>query len=239
MDNYNQQYAQYKPVEASFSTADVRKFLLHVYNWMTMGLAVTGVVAFGVSFSDTLLRFIVMNPFIFYGLMVAQLIVVIAMSAAINKMPSVVAIGAFFLYAFLTGLTFSVIFLVYTSSSIAYTFIICAAMFGSVSVFGYITKMNLAGVGSFMMMGLFGLIIASVVNLFLQSSMLYWMISYVGVLIFVGLTAWDTQKIKRMAQATSFETEEGKKYAIMGALTLYLDFINMFLLLLRIMGSRR
>lgn len=239
MDNYNQQFAQYQPVEASFSTAEVRKFLLHVYNWMTMGLALTGVVAFGVSMSNTLIRFIVMNPFIFYGLMIAQLLVVILMSAAINKMPSIVAIGAFFLYAFLTGLTFSVLFLVYTGESIAFTFFICAAMFGSVSVFGYITKMNLAGVGNFMLMGLFGLIIASIVNIFLESEALYWMISYVGVLIFVGLTAWDTQKIKRMAQATSFETEEGKKFAIMGALNLYLDFINMFLFLLRIMGNRR
>jgi uncharacterized protein len=239
MDNFNQQYAQYKPVEAGFSAAEARKFLLHVYNWMAMGLALTGIVAFGVSTSDTLLGIFVMNPFLFYGLLIAQFIVVIAMSAAINKMPSVVAVGAFFLYAFLTGLTFSILFLVYTRGSIAYTFFICAAMFGSVSVFGYITKMNLAGVGIFMMMGLFGLIIASVVNMFLQSPALYWMISYVGVLIFVGLTAWDTQRIKKMAQATSFETEEGKKAAVMGALTLYLDFINMFLFLLRIMGNRR
>ncbi|MFA5403959.1 MAG: Bax inhibitor-1/YccA family protein [Ignavibacteria bacterium] len=239
MANFNQQYTQSQAVDASFSTAETRKFLLHVYNWMTMGLAVTGIVAYGVSTSETLLRFIVMNPFIFYGLMIAQLVVVIAMSAAINKMPSIVAIGAFFLYAFLTGLTFSILFLVYTGESIAFTFFICAAMFGSVSVFGYITKMNLAGVGTFMMMGLFGLIIASIVNMFLQSEMLYWMISYIGVLIFVGLTAWDTQKIKRMAQSMSFETEEGKKVAVMGALTLYLDFINMFLFLLRIMGNRR
>jgi len=239
MDNFNQQYAQYKPVEASFATAETRKFLLHVYNWMAMGLALTGVIAYGVSTSETLLRFIVMNPFIFYGLLILQFVVVIAMSAAIKKMPSIVAVGAFFLYAFLTGLTFSILFLIYTSASISYTFFICAAMFGSVSVFGYITRMNLDGVGTFMVMGLIGLIIASVVNLFLQNEMLYWMISYLGVLIFVGLTAWDTQKIKKMAQVTSFETEEGKKVAIMGALTLYLDFINMFLFLLRIMGNRR
>lgn len=240
MDNYNQQYTdQYRPVEAAFSTAELRKFLLNVYNWMTMGLALTGLVAFGVSTSETLLEFILLNPFIFYGLMIAQLLVVIVLSAAINKMPSAVAIGAFFLYSFLTGLTFSFIFLVYTGTSIAYTFFICAAMFASVSVFGYITKMNLAGVGTFMMMGLFGLIIASVVNIFLQNSMLDMMISYIGVLIFVGLTAWDTQKIKRAAQQMSFETEEGKKVAVMGALSLYLDFINMFLFLLRIMGNRR
>jgi uncharacterized protein len=239
MNDYNQQYAQYKPVEASFATAETRKFLLHVYNWMAMGLALTGIVAYGVSTSETLLRFIVMNPFIFYGLIIAQFVVVIAMSVAINKMPSIVAVGAFFLYAFLTGLTFSILFLIYTDVSITYTFFICAAMFGSVSVFGYITKMNLTGVGTFMMMGLIGLIIASVVNIFLQNSMIDWMISYVGVLIFVGLTAWDTQKIKKMSQVTSFETEKGKKVAIMGALTLYLDFINMFLFLLRIMGNRK
>lgn len=238
MDNYNQQYAQFHPVEASFSTAEVRKFLLHVYNWMTMGLAVTGVVAFGVYVSGVG-RIFLHTPFLFYGLLIFQFIVVVAMSAAINKMPAFVAVGAFFLYAFLTGLTFSILFYLYTSGSISYTFIICSAMFASVSVFGYITKMNLAGVGIFMMMGLFGLIIASIVNFFLESSTLYWIISYAGVLIFVGLTAWDTQRIKKMAQATSFETEEGKKTAIMGALTLYLDFINMFLFLLRIMGNRR
>jgi FtsH-binding integral membrane protein len=238
MENYNQQYTQYQPVDASFSTAETRKFLLHVYNWMAMGLAVTGVVAFGV-YASGAGRIFLQNPILFYGLLIIQFIVVIAMSAAINKMPSIVAIGAFFLYAFLTGLTFSALFYVYTKGSIAYTFIICSAMFASVSVFGYITKMNLAGVGTFMMMGLVGIILASIVNFFLESSTLYWLITYAGVLIFVGLTAWDTQKIKRIASQTSFETEQGKKIAVMGALNLYLDFINMFLFLLRILGNRR
>lgn len=227
----------YKAVEVA--SAESRKFLLNVYNWMTMGLALTGIIAFGVSRSEVLLRMFVYNRFLFFGLLIMQFVIVVALSAALRKIPAIVAIGAFFLYSALTGLTFSVLFLVYTGTSIAFTFIICAAMFGSVSVFGYITKMNLAGVGTFMYMGLIGLIIASVVNLFIESSMLYWLISYAGVLIFVGLTAWDTQKLKQVSYMQDFETEEGKKIAVMGALNLYLDFINMFLFLLRIMGNRR
>jgi len=237
MENNQFSTTGYKAVE--IASAESRRFLLNVYNWMTMGLALTGLIAYAVSSSITLIRIFVLNPFLFYGLLIFQLIIVIALSAAIGKIPSIVAIGAFFLYSALTGLTFSVLFLVYTSASIASTFFICAAMFGSVSVFGYITKMDLSGLGTFMYMGLVGLIIASVVNFFVASSTLYWMISYVGVLIFVGLTAWDTQKIKKISMSQNFETEEGKKIAVMGALNLYLDFINMFLFLLRIMGNRR
>jgi uncharacterized protein len=237
MNNNQYSTAGYQAVE--IASAESRKFLLHVYNWMTMGLAITGLIAYAVSSSDTLLKIFAMNPVIFFGLMIFQFVIVIALSAAITKMPAIVAIGAFFLYAAITGLTFSVLFLIYTSASIAYTFFICAAMFGSVSVFGYITKMNLAGVGTFMFMGLIGLVIASVVNIFVASSTLYWLISYVGVLIFVGLTAWDTQKLKNISYSQRFDTEEGKKVAVMGALNLYLDFINMFLFLLRIMGNRR
>jgi FtsH-binding integral membrane protein len=223
MENNQFSTTGYKAVE--IASAESRRFLLNVYNWMTMGLALTGLIAYAVSSSNTLIRIFVLNPFLFYGLLIFQLIIVIALSAAIGKIPSIVAIGAFFL--------------VYTSASIASTFFICAAMFGSVSVFGYITKMDLSGLGTFMYMGLVGLIIASVVNFFVASSTLYWMISYVGVLIFVGLTAWDTQKIKKISMSQNFETEEGKKIAVMGALNLYLDFINMFLFLLRIMGNRR
>ena len=158
---------------------------------------------------------------------------------AINKIPAGVAIGAFFLYAALTGVTFSVLFLIYTGASIASTFFICAGMFGAVSAFGYITKMDLSKFGTYFFMALIGIIIASVVNIFLNSSTLNWIISYVGVIIFVGLTAYDTQRIKKMSQVTDFDTEQGKKGAVMGALTLYLDFINMFLFLLRILGNRK
>lgn len=236
--DYNLNQYQTQTLPKTEAEAVSKTFLLNVYNWMTMGLAITGLIAYAVSTVITE-EFLARNIFLFYGLLIFQLLIVIGLSFAINKIPAIVAIGAFFFYSALTGLTFSVLFLVYTSASIASTFFICAAMFGSVSVFGYITKMDLSKIGAFAFMGLIGIIIASVVNMFLRNEMLYWIISYVGVLIFVGLTAWDTQKIKRMAQSIDGKSEEGKKAAIMGALNLYLDFINMFLFLLRIMGSRR
>lgn len=225
-------------VDASFSTAETRKFLLNVYNWMAMGLALTAVVAYGTAHSGFVTT-IMQNPVLYFGLFIAQLGVVLGLTFAINKIPSGVAIGAFFLYSALTGLTFSVLFLVYTGGSIASTFFICAAMFGSVSVFGYITKMDLSKFGTYFLMALIGIIIATIVNIFLKSNTLNWIISYVGVIIFVGLTAYDTQRIKRMSQSTDFDTEQGKKGAVMGALTLYLDFINMFLFLLRILGNKK
>jgi FtsH-binding integral membrane protein len=240
MENQDINLNQYQTQTITKSEASEvsRTFLLNVYNWMTMGLVITGLIAYAVSTVITE-EFLARNIFLFYGLLIFQLLIVVGLSFAINKIPAIVAIGAFFFYSALTGLTFSVLFLVYTSASIASTFFVCAAMFGSVSVFGYITKMDLSKIGAFAFMGLIGLIIASVVNMFLQNEILYWIISYVGVLIFVGLTAWDTQKIKRMAQSIDGKSEAGKKAAIMGALNLYLDFINMFLFLLRIMGSRR
>ena len=225
-------------VDASFSTEATRKFLLNVYNWMAMGLALTGVIAYGTA-NSSFVDVIMSNPMIYFGLFIAQLAVVMGLTFAINKIPSGVAIGAFFLYAALTGLTFSVLFLVYTGGSIASTFFICAGMFAAVSVFGYVTKMDLSKLGTYLFMALIGLIMASVVNIFLNSNTLNWIISYVGVIIFVGLTAYDTQKIKKMSQTTDFDSEQGKKGAVMGALTLYLDFINMFLFMLRILGDRK
>jgi len=225
-------------VDASFSTEATRKFLLNVYNWMAMGLALTGVIAYGTA-NSSFVDVIMSNPVIYFGLFIAQLAVVMGLTFAINKIPSGVAIGAFFLYAALTGLTFSVLFLVYTGGSIASTFFICAGMFAAVSVFGYVTKMDLSKMGTYLFMALIGLIIASVVNIFLNSNTLNWIISYVGVIIFVGLTAYDTQKIKKMSQTSDFDSEQGKKGAVMGALTLYLDFINMFLFMLRILGDRK
>lgn len=218
---------------------DVKSFLLRVYNWMAMGLAITGLTAFAVSSSETLTKIFLLNPLMFYGLLIVQVLMVFGISAAINKIPSIFAIGGFFLYAFLNGLTMSIIFLAYTKSSIYSTFLICSLMFASVSVLGYITKMDLSRMGSMLYMALIGLIIASVVNIFLESSTLYWIISYAGVLIFVGLTAYDTQKIKQMAYSVEAGSETGKKAAIFGALQLYLDFINMFLFLLRILGNRK
>ena len=225
-------------VDASFSTEATRKFLLNVYNWMAMGLALTGVVAYGIA-NSSFVNVIMSNPIIYFGLFIAQLGVVMGLTFAINKIPSGVAIGAFFLYAALTGLTFSVLFLVYTGGSIASTFFICASMFLGISIFGYVTKMDLSKFGTYLFMALIGIIVASVVNIFLKSNTLNWIISYVGVIIFVGLTAYDTQRIKQMSQTADMNSESGKKGAVMGALTLYLDFINMFLFLLRILGNRK
>ena len=196
--------------DKSLAAIESRKFLLNVYNWMAMGLALTAIIAYGISTSETLLGVIFSNRILFWGIIILQFGVVILLSAAINKIPVVIAIGSFFLYAALTGLTLSAIFVLYTSSSIASTFLICSLMFGSVSVFGYITKMDLSRFGTFMFMGLIGIVIASIVNIFLKSTMMDWIISYAGVIIFVGLTAWDTQKLKRMSQEMSFDSEQGK-----------------------------
>ena len=215
-------------------------FVLKVYNWMTMGLAVTALVALAIEMVIPDVRIVMLHyPIIFWGLLIMELVIVWGLSAAINKLPAVLAILTFLFYAALNGLTLSVIFLVYTSASIAYTFFITAAMFGATSLFGYITKIDLTRFVGFLLMGLIGLIIASVVNIFVASGALDWLISYIGVFIFVGLTAYDTQKIKNMSMNIDSASEEGNKASIMGALALYLDFINLFLFLLRIMGRRR
>jgi FtsH-binding integral membrane protein len=236
---YQKQGGFDNPVAGSFSTDVSRKYLLNVYNWMAFGLALTALVALFVSRSDVVLEAFILNRPVFYGLLIAQFVVVLGLTFAINKIPTIVAIGAFFFYAALTGITMSILFLIYTSASIATTFFVCAGMFASVSAFGYLTKRDLSGMGTFLYMGLIGLIIASVVNIFLGSSMIYWITTYAGVLIFTGLTAYDTQKIKRLSSEVDFNTDIGKKSAVISALMLYLDFINMFIYLLRIFGSRK
>jgi len=164
---------------------------------------------------------------------------VIAISAAINRMSSATATLLFVLYSALNGVTFAAIFMIYTRSSIASTFLVTAGTFGAMSLYGYVTKKDLTGFGSFLFMGLIGIVIASVVNIFLQSEMIYWVTTYIGVFVFVGLTAYDTQKIKKIGEAGFANGEDQQKAAILGALRLYLDFINLFLMLLRIMGGRR
>jgi len=239
MDNFNnQQYVHARPVETDETNELVRRFMLAVYNWMTLGLGLTAVVAFGIG-RTSLVNVILNTPGLFWGIIIVQFLVVLGMSFLMNKIPAIVAIGLFFIYAFLTGVTFSVLFLIYTQSSIAFTFFTCAAMFAGISVFGYITKIDLTRVGGFLFMALIGLVIASVVNIFLQSSMIYWITSYAGVIIFVGLTAWDTQRIKKMGMFMDSGSEDGKKASIFGALMLYLDFVNLFLYLLRFMGGRK
>ncbi|MEJ2199610.1 MAG: Bax inhibitor-1/YccA family protein [Desulfuromonadaceae bacterium] len=186
-----------------------------------------------------MLQLIFGNKMVFYGLLIGELGLVIALSAAINRISATTASLMFLLYSALNGITFASIFLIYTQSSIASTFFITAGTFAAMSVFGMVTKRDLTGWGSFLFMGLIGIIIASVVNIFLHSPMITWVVSYLGVFIFVGLTAYDTQKLKRISQMGFADGQSRRKAVILGALTLYLDFINLFLMLLRVLGSRR
>ena len=219
----------------------VNEFIRSVYNWMAIGLGLTGFIAFYVSNSPNIIKLIYGNQVLFFGLIIGELALVFYLSARVQKIQASTATALFILYAALNGVTLSFIFLIYTSSSITSTFFICAATFVACSIYGMVTKRDLTSLGGFMAMGLIGIIIASVVNMFIRSSGMSMIISYIGVFVFVGLTAYDTQKLKRMAitQPAGLEAGVVRKGAIMGALTLYLDFINLFLMLLRILGSRR
>ena len=219
--------------------AEQQRFMVRVYNWMTAGLAITGFMAFYISNNVTIMQIIFGNPIMPIVLMIAQIGLVFWLASRVMQMSVSQATGVFILYAGLTGVTFSFIFVVYTSASITSTFLVTAGTFGAMSLYGYTTKKDLTSWGSFLFMGLIGIIIASVVNMFMQSNMMHMIITYAGVLIFVGLTAYDTQKIKEMNILGNEGTDEDTKEAIRGALTLYLDFINLFLMLLRLMGDRR
>lgn len=231
--------------QSSFTSApvaDVRDervgaFLSRVYGWMFAGLLITAVTAFTVSASPALIETVRFNRIVFWALIIAQLGLVIYLSARVDKVSPTIAAGLFILYSGLTGVTSSVILLSYTGASITSTFIVTAGMFGATAVFGTVTKRSLAGVGQFMFMGLIGLILASIVGIFWQNSALQFVISVVGVLVFTGLTAWDAQRLKQMA-VTLPDGRVGA-YAVVGALSLYLDFINLFFFLLRFTGSRR
>lgn len=216
-----------------------RSFLVKVYGWMMAGLMVTGVTSLLTLYTPGLLDLIFSSRWVYMGLFLAQLGLVIFLSARIEKMSAATATMVFIGYSALTGLTLSVIFLVYTAASLATTFFVTAGTFGLMSAYGYITKRDLTGMGSFLMMGLIGMVLASVVNMFLNNSTVYWITTYIGILIFVGLTAYDTQKIKEMSSVALEGGETEQKGAIMGSLRLYLDFINLFLLMLRVMGNRK
>ncbi len=212
-------------------------FLAKVFNWMAAGLALTGVIAWFAA--STALTFTIASSPLFIVLILAELGLVFYLSARVDKIQASTATALFIIYAALNGLTMSVIFLRYTGASIAGTFMITAGMFGAMAVYGMVTKKDLSGLGSFMFMGLIGIILASVVNMFLQSSMLHMAISAIGVLVFVGLTAYDTQKIKQMGEQGIMAQGDDivQKGAILGALTLYLDFINLFWMLLTFFGG--
>lgn len=236
MEVYNQDLNQ--PFSLENALTRQQEFITKVYSWMFAALVITGAIAYLTSTSAQIMSFVFETSYVFTGLLIGEVLLVIGLSALINKVSSSVAILLFIIYAAVNGLTMSVIFMVYTQSSIATTFFITAATFGAMSLYGYYTKKDLTSWGNLLFMALIGLIIASVVNLFLKNEMLYWIISYAGVLIFVGLTAYDTQKLKNL-NMTNADSETVQKTAIMGALTLYLDFINLFLYLLRLLGRRK
>jgi len=213
-----------------------RAFIAKVYRWMAVGLAVTAAVAGLVASSEALLQLVVLNRWIFYGLMLAEFGLVVALSAMVQRLSGAAAGGLFLLYSALNGATLSVVLLIYTQSSVAGAFGVTAATFGAMSVYGTVTKRDLTSWSTFLFMGLFGVVIAGLVNLFLQSSALSFVLSCMAVLVFTGLTAYDTQKLRAYARAGGAEVAAAP---ITGALTLYLDFINLFLAILRLFGDRR
>ncbi len=215
-------------------------FLRGVFNWMSVGLGLTAVVAYGVATTPAVAMTIFSNPILFWGLILAQFGLVLGLSGAVHRMSAATATGLFLLYSALNGATLSSILLVYTAASIFKAFIVCTGMFAMMSVYGATTKKDLTSWGSFLFMGLIGIILASIVNIFMASSALDFVISGIGVLIFTGLTAFDVQKLKTMGESAPMDDALAiRRGTILGALTLYLDFINLFLFLLRFFGSSR
>ena len=237
MTDFNRGHAATPPVATDRAAIDagLRAHMIRVYNYMAIGVALTGVVAWATS--------VFISPAVLQGpliwvFMLAPLALVFYLSFRIDRLSVETARLLFFVYAALLGLSLSTIFLAFTATSITRVFFISAASFGALSVYGYTTQRDLSAFGAFLIMGLFGIIIASLVNIFLQSSALQFMVSVVGVVVFAGLTAWDTQKIKEMYSPADADAVAGRK-AVMGALSLYLDFINLFMMLLRLFGDRR
>lgn len=226
---------QPRSLSSDQTKAELSAFMTQVYGWMTIAMLVTAVVSLFTAGSPAMLELIFGNKIVFYGLLIAEVALVWYVSASIQKLAPGTATALFILYSALNGLVLAFIFLVYTGGSIASTFFVTAGTFGAMSLYGYTTKRDLTSWGGFLMMAVIGLIIASVVNIFWQNELLYWIATYARVLIFVGLTAYDTQKIKEMALAG----HTSRNMAVMGALRLYLDFVNLFLFMLRLLGGRR
>lgn len=231
-NNYDGYRASQMQVEQT--TTSVMK---RVYFKMFLGLLVTAFISLFCANSYAYMSFMATNSWFYWGLFIAEIVLVISLSARLMRMSSATATLLFYAFAAINGMALAPIFLLYTSTSIAKTFFICSGTFGAMSVYGYFTTKDLTRIGNFLFYAIFGLIIASLVNIFTKSSSLDWIISFAGVLIFIGLTAWDTQKIKQMALVTP--ANYAGHIATIGALSLYLDFINLFLYLLRFFGSQR
>ena len=237
--NYNELDFNLSSRERELSMSAAFPVLMRkVYVWMTLALALTGFTAYGVATSPGIITALYSNSILLWGLVIAEFAIVFGVSAAINRLSLTTATLLFVLYSVINGALFSSIFLVYTMSSIASVFFITAGTFGVMALVGYTTKKDLSSMGKILFMALIGIIIATIVNIFLKSSGLEMIVSYLGVLIFVGLTAYDTQKIKNMLLMAPDASEAAQKMALLGALTLYLDFINLFIYLLRIFGRR-
>lgn len=218
------------------TTVATNTLIRSVYIWMCTALLLTGATATWIAHSPAIMQVIFGSPILFWGILIAQLGLVWAISARVTRLSLGTLSALFMLYSFLTGVTFSVYFYLFTQESIASTFFITAGTFGAMSLYGYFTKSDLTKLGNLCLMVLVGIILASLVNLFMHSETIYWIVTYIGVLVFIGLIAYDTQKIK--ALATLENNEHTQKLAICGALSLYLDFINLFLMLLRLLGKR-
>ena len=244
-----EQFSQQANMQANFPISEVQldnalsDVMRRVYGLMTLGLTLTGLVAWYVVQSETALNFIFSSNIVFMGLIFGQLGLVMAISAGIRRFSPTTAMALFLLYSALNGVVFSTIFLAYTASSIGYVFFITAGMFAAMSVLGFTTNVDMSKYRGFLMMGLIGFIIASIANFFFVSSALYWILTYFGVGLFLALTVYDTQKIKMMTASAMMQGGDTStvisKIAVMGALSLYLDFVNLFLMLLRIFGKRR
>ena len=229
----------YRSMQTTQSRVEVvNAFMRGVYGWMSLGLLVTAAASVFVVSSPAIRQAVFGNSIIFYGLIIAELALVVGLSAAINRLSAGTASGLFMLYSALNGVTLSSIFIVYTQATIFKAFLVTGGMFGAMSLYGLMTRRDLTSLGSFMFMGLIGVVIASVVNIFTKSAMMDFIISCVGVLVFTGLTAYDTQKLKVMGDmAPADDATAVRRGTILGALTLYLDFINLFLMMLRLFGG--
>jgi hypothetical protein len=233
--------ANFNTAPSSTARAEaLNAFMRGVYSWMGLGLGITALAAYGMVSSPALMETLQGNQLLFWGLIIGELLLVVAISGGISKMSANTATGLFLLYSGLNGVTISVILMVFTATSIVSTFVVCAGMFAAMSIYGLTTKKDLTSWGSFLFMGLIGIILASVVNIFLQSSAMHFVISGIGILVFVGLTAYDTQKLKHMGESAPMDDGTAvRRGTILGALTLYLDFINLFLMLLQFFGQMR
>ena len=233
--------ADFRSIGATRPRAEVMSaFMAGVYRWMTLGLLLTAGTAWFTATTPAMLQIVFGTPFVFFGLIIAEFGLVMAISAAIHRLSATAASGLFLLYSALNGVTLSSVLLTYTGASVVQAFVVSAGMFGAMSAYGMITKKDLTSWGSFLFMGLIGVVIASLVNMFLKSPAMDFVLSGLGVIVFTGLTAYDTQKLKVMGESAPMDDALAiRRGTILGALTLYLDFINLFLFLLRFFGSSR